>query len=253
MWVKTNKINIIEPIGWEQAYDLVVPKYHNYITANGILTHNTNDAQAALRRPMEQALQRTNNRLILTINRPWKIIDAISSRCTIKRFRPLSKEALTTITHRVLKREGMTFSSKEEIHQIINALVTYSKGDARRLLDVIDNYSHSKESLIQYIQKRSAETNQIREIFQASIKGEWSECLMKLESYIIQLPTTNNSEIIELFYGEIKNLNIAPLYKFQIYQRLADAERALKISCSPLVQISGFLASVMAISHFKEQ
>ena len=213
----------------------------------------TPPAQAALRRPMELALQRTNNRLILTINEPWKIIDAISSRCTVKRFQPLSEEALKIITHRVLKREGMTFTSKEEIHQIINALVTYSKGDARRLLDVIDNYSHSKESLIQYIQKKDAEVNQIREIFQASISGEWQECLMKLESYIIQSPTTNNSEIVEMFYAEVKNLNIAPLHKFQIYQRLADTERALKISCSPLIQISGFLASVMAVVHFKKE
>ena len=250
---KTSKILRIKNFGQEQAYDLVVPKYHNYITANGILTHNTNDAQAALRRPMEQALQRTNNRLILTINRPWKIIDAISSRCTNLHFQPLSKEALTIIAYRVLKREGMTFKNKEEIHQIINALVTYSKGDARKLLDVIDNYSHSKESLIQYIQKRECEVDLIREIFQESISGNWQECLMKLESWLIQQSTIGNSEIVEMFYAEVKELDIASIRKFQVYQRLADTERNLKMQCSPLVQISGFLASVMAISHYKEK
>jgi len=119
----------------------------------------TQSAQAALRRPMELALQRTNNRLILALNEPWKIIDAISSRCTVKRFKPLSKEALTTIAYRVLKREGMKFKDKEEIKAVVNGLITYSKGDARKLLDVIDNYSHSKESLIQYIQKKGAEVN----------------------------------------------------------------------------------------------
>ena len=213
----------------------------------------TEPAQAALRRPMELALQRTNNRLILTVNRSWRVIDAISSRCTNLHFKPLSKEALKTITIRVLKREGMTFKDNEEIKQIINALVTYSKGDARRLLDVIDNYSHSKESLIQYIQKKSVEINQVKEIFQASIKGEWSECLMKLESYIIQSPTTNNSELIEMFYVEVKNLDIAPLKKFLVYEKLGDVERNLKMQCSPLVQISSFLASVMAIAHYKEK
>ena len=213
----------------------------------------TPPAQAALRRPMELALQRTNNRLILALNEPWKIIDAISSRCTVKRFQPLSKKALTTIAHRVLKREGLKFKDKAEIINITNALVTYSKGDARKLLDVIDNYSHSKESLIQYIQKKSAETNQIREIFQASISGEWQEALMKLESFIIQSPTINNSEIVEEFYTEVKNLDIPPLKKFLVYEKLADVERNLKIQCSPLVQISGFLASVMAVSHFKEK
>ena len=210
----------------------------------------TLDSMAALRRPMEQALQRTNNRLILTANRPWKIIDAISSRCTNFYFQLLSKEALTTIAYRVLKREGMKFSSKDEIKQIVNALVIYSKGDARKLLDVIDNYSHSKESLIQYIQKRNAEVNQIKEIFQASISGDWQESLMKLESWLIQQPTTSNSEVVEMFYAEVKGLEIASLHKFQIYQRLADTERALKLQTSPLVQLSGFLASVMAVTHY---
>ena len=213
----------------------------------------TEPAMAALRRPMELALQKTNNRLILTVNRPWRVIDAISSRCTNLHFQPLSKEALTRIAYRVLKREGMTFKNKEEIHQIINALVTYSKGDARKLLDVIDNYSHSKESLIQYIQKRECEVDLIREIFQESISGNWQECLMKLESWLIQQPTTGNSEIVEMFYGKVKELDITPIRKFQVYQRLADTERNLKMQCSPLVQISGFLASVMAVTHYKEK
>ena len=212
----------------------------------------TNDSMAALRRPMEQALQRTNNRLILTVNRPWKISDAISSRCTNLHFQPLAEEALKTIAYRVLKREGMKFSTKDEIKQIVNALVVYSKGDARKLLDVIDNYSHSKESLIQYILKRDTEVNRVREIFQASVSGNWQECLMQLESCLIQQSAMNNSEIVEMFYTEVKNLDIAPLHKFMIYQRLADTERALKMQTSPLVQISGFLASVMAITHFKD-
>ena len=247
--IKTSKLSGIKEFGQEQAYDLVVPKYHNYITANGILTHNTTDAQAALRRPMEQALQRTNNRLILTINRPWKIIDAISSRCTNLHFQPLSKEALTKISYRVLKREGMKFKNKEEIKQIINALVSYSRGDARKLLDVIDNYSHSKESLIQYIQKKDAEVNQIREIFQASANADWEKCLLLTESWIIQNPSLSGSEIIEELYKEVKNLDMISLKKFQLYVKLGDIERNLKLQCSPLIQLSSFFMSVIGIQY----
>ena len=213
----------------------------------------TNESMAALRRPMELAKLRTKNRIIFTINRPWKVTDALYSRCTNLYFKPLTKESLTTIAYRVLKREGLKFSSKEEIKQIINALVTYSKGDARKLLDVIDNYSHSKESLIQYIQKRQCEVDLIREIFQESISGNWQECLMKLESWLIQQPTIGNSEIVEMFYGEVKELDIPPLKKFVIYEKLADTERALKLQTSPLVQLSGLLASIMAVTHYKEK
>ena len=211
----------------------------------------TTDAQAALRRPMEQALQRTNNRLILTVNRPWKIIDAISSRCSVFYFNSLSKEALTKIALRILKQEKIKFNDREEAKRAISALVDYSRGDARRLVNVISNYSHNKEDLIQYIQKKSAEVNQVREIFEASISGNWEECLMKLESFVIQNPTMDSSEIIEMFYSEIKNLDIPPLKKFVIYEKLGDVERNLKLQCSLLVQLSSFLASVMGVVHYK--
>ena len=127
----------------------------------------------------------------------------------------------------------------------------YSRGDARRLVNAISNYSHNKEDLLQYIQKKSAEINRVKEIFEASISGDWNECLMKLESFIIQNPTVDSSEIIEMFYNEVKGLDIPPLKKFVIYERLGDVERNLKLQCSPLVQLSSFLASVMAIIHYK--
>ncbi|RLJ05224.1 MAG: hypothetical protein DRP18_03605 [Candidatus Aenigmatarchaeota archaeon] len=211
----------------------------------------TTDAQAALRRPMEQALQRTNNRLILTVNRSWKIIDAISSRCSVFYFNSLSKEALTKIALRILKQEKIKFNDKEEVKKVIEVLVDYSRGDARRLVNVISNYSHNKEDLIGYIQKKSAEINRVKEIFEASINGNWEECLMKLESFIIQNPAVDGSEIVEMFYSEVKGLDIPPLKKFVIYERLGDVERNLKLQCSPLVQLSSFLASVMAIIHYK--
>jgi len=209
----------------------------------------TNDAQAALRRPMEQALQRTDNRLILTVNRPWKIIDAISSRCTNLHFKPLSNEALSKISLRVLKQEGFKFKDKEEIKQIINALVSHSKGDARKLLDTIDNYSHSKESLLQYIQKQDAEVNQIREIFQAAANADWEKCLLLTESWIIQNLSFSENEIIEELYKEVKNLDMVPLKKFQLYVKLADVERNLKLQCSPLIQLSSFFMSVIGFQY----
>jgi len=211
----------------------------------------TNDSMAALRRPMEQALQRTNNRLILTVNRSWKIIDAISSRCSVFYFNSLSKEALKKIALRVLKQEKIKFNDKEEAKKVISVLVDYSRGDARRLVNVISNYSHNKEDLIGYIQKKSTEINRVKEIFEASINGNWEECLMRLESFIIQNPTVDGSEIVEMFYNEVKGLDIPPLKKFVIYERLGDVERNLKLQCSPLVQLSSFLASVMAVTHYK--
>ena len=209
----------------------------------------TNDAQAALRRPMEHALQKTNNRLILTVNRPWKIIDAISSRCSIFHFKKLDTQSLVKITSKILKGENIRFSSKEELKQVVDALVSNSRGDARKLVNTIDNYSHSKESLLQYIQKKQAEINQVKEVFNASINGDWKDCLMKLEGLLLSNLSLDTSVIVEMFYDEIKDLDVDNIHRFQIYDRLAEVERALKINCTPLVQFSSFLMSVMGVVH----
>ena len=210
----------------------------------------TNDAQAALRRPMEQALQRTNNRLILTVNRPWKIIDAISSRCSSFHLKKLDTQSLVKITSKILKGENLRFTSREELKQVIDALVSNSRGDARKLVNTIDNYSHSKESLLQYIQKKQAEINQVKEVFNASINGDWKDCLMKLEGLLLSNLSLDASIIVEMFYDEVKGLDIDNIHRFQIYNKLAEVERALKINCTPVVQFAGFLMSVMGIVHY---
>jgi DNA topoisomerase-1 len=88
-----------------KAYNVTMEGTPNFVLANGILTHNTSDAQSALRRTMEQFSN--NVRFILSCNYSSQIIDPIQSRCAVFRFSPLSDEAVAARVRDIASQEGI--------------------------------------------------------------------------------------------------------------------------------------------------
>ena len=90
----------------------------------------TNDAQAALRRTMENYAE--SCRFILSCNYSSKIIDPIQSRCAIYRFRPLTEEAVREQMDRIAANEGIT------IEEPAYAAITYvAQGDMRKAINAL--------------------------------------------------------------------------------------------------------------------
>jgi hypothetical protein len=58
----------------------------------------------------------------------------------------------------------------------------------------------------------------------------------------------DSKETIDDLYKAIKTLNVNPVVKLRLYERLAEAERGIKIGCNPVIQLAGFLASAYAYS-----
>lgn len=89
----------------------------------------TDDAQAALRRIMEQS---EHTRLIFTCNHPAAIIPAIRSRCASYAFRQLKDADIVEIVNVVARAEKVDVEREK-----LASIVSHCNGDARRAIHML--------------------------------------------------------------------------------------------------------------------
>ncbi|CAK7264998.1 Subunit of heteropentameric Replication factor C (RF-C) [Sporothrix epigloea] len=90
----------------------------------------TNTAQMALRRIMEKYT--ANTRFCIIANYAHKLSPALLSRCTRFRFSPLKEADIRVLVNRVIDEESVQI-----MPDAADALVTLSRGDMRRALNVL--------------------------------------------------------------------------------------------------------------------
>ena len=90
----------------------------------------TSTAQMALRRIMERYT--ANTRFCVIANYTHKLSPALLSRCTRFRFSPLKEGDIRILVDKVIEEERVKISE-----EAVRSLVTLSKGDMRRALNVL--------------------------------------------------------------------------------------------------------------------
>jgi len=90
----------------------------------------TATAQMALRRIMEKYT--ANTRFCIIANYTHKLSPALLSRCTRFRFSPLKNQDIRNLVDKVIEEEKVNIT-----HDATDSLVTLSKGDMRRALNVL--------------------------------------------------------------------------------------------------------------------
>jgi len=124
------KIKSIKPIGKKKAWNITMNKNKNFLLSNGVLTHNTASAQAALRRIMEMYSEKC--RFILSCNYPNKIIDPIKDRCVAFRFRVLTKNDIKQLLKTICDNEDINITDDG-----LDFLAQSSKGSMRQPLNIM--------------------------------------------------------------------------------------------------------------------
>jgi len=100
----------------------------------------TNDAQFALRRIIEKYTK--NARFCLICNYVSKIIPALQSRCTRFRFAPLARDQIHDRLMEVVKMEKLDYTDDG-----IDAILSLSGGDMRRVLNLLQSTAMSSEKV----------------------------------------------------------------------------------------------------------
>lgn len=90
----------------------------------------TSTAQMALRRIMERYT--ANTRFCIIANYTHKLSPALLSRCTRFRFSPLKEADIRVLVDKVIEKEQVRIQP-----EAVDSLVTLSKGDMRRALNVL--------------------------------------------------------------------------------------------------------------------
>ena len=102
------KIKSIKSVGTRKVYDVLTSGIHkNFILSNGVVAHNCNSVQPALRNLMEDYSQSV--RFILTCNYPNRIMPALHSRCQGFHIDKVDSTEFTARAATVLVTEGVEF------------------------------------------------------------------------------------------------------------------------------------------------
>lgn len=100
----------------------------------------TSTAQMALRRIMEKYT--ANTRFCIIANYTHKLSPALLSRCTRFRFSPLKEPDIRSLVDQVIEQEKVNIQP-----DAVDSLVTLSKGDMRRALNVLQACHASSKKL----------------------------------------------------------------------------------------------------------
>ncbi|MCK4270931.1 MAG: replication factor C small subunit, partial [Methanogenium sp.] len=155
----------------------------------------TTDAQAALRRTMENYAQ--NCRFILSCNYSSKIIDPIQSRCAIYRFKPLDREAITVELMRIAENEGLSVSE-----DAVSAIIYIAQGDMRRAINALQGAAIISNNITEnmiYEITSNARPDEILELIQVILQGDFEGSEQILHELMDKRGIAPN-ELISQFY-----------------------------------------------------
>jgi len=216
----------------------------------------TSQAQHALRRMIERAVMETNSRVIFTANDVSKIIPPIWSRCACYHFKPLNEDVLKKILVRVLKEEGVRFRTKDHARMFIDYVVKVSNGSCRDLFVLVDKLLHTpRDKWIEFLEMEKEKIDVVERCIDLAFSCDFEGAFQTLKSILANYGWSNHTELITRIWKVVERKYVSELgyaQRYELLKALAEAERAIQMGCSPIIQLTAFLADCVAISRMKD-
>lgn len=139
--IMMKKIRSVRSLGIRPVYDITTGSDNrNFVLANGIVAHNCNSIQPALRNAIEEFSE--NCTFIFTCNYKSRIIEPLHSRCAVIDFTLKNGEkqkmaaAFFKRVQMILKSETIPYDEK-----VVAELITKYFPDFRRVLNELQRYA----------------------------------------------------------------------------------------------------------------
>ncbi len=225
--VRTAEIRRIEYSHRGKAYNISMEGTPNFMLANGILTHNTSDAQGALRRTMEQFSN--NARFILSCNYSSRIIDPIQSRCAVFRFSPLSDEAVAAQVREIADDQGIELTEDG-----LDALVYAAGGDMRAAINGLQAV---------FAITSTARPEEIREMVELALEGDFAQSRSRLDS-LLREEGIAGGDIIDQLHRSVWEFDLTDREAVRVMERVGEADYRITSGASEQIQLEALLASL---------
>ncbi|EDQ84145.1 uncharacterized protein MONBRDRAFT_30540 [Monosiga brevicollis MX1] len=212
----------------------------------------SNEAQAALRRVIEQYTKHT--RFCLICNYVSKISPAVQSRCTRFRFAPLSEDELKSQVQRVIKAENLTVTPEG-----IDALTRLADGDMRKALNILqvsvfgDLFATSTALAFGDIDARAVYTctatpqpDDIQSIVSWMLEKPVAEAY-KLISEVKTEQGLALQDILKEVHRFMHNIDFPTDCKILLLERFADIEHRLADGATESLQLSDMIATFQRV------
>ena len=237
--VDTVTIENIEYSHRGKAFNISMEGTPNFMLANGILTHNTSDAQSALRRTMEQFSN--NVRFILSCNYSSQIIDPIQSRCAVFRFSPLADDAVAETIRTIAEEEGIEITDDG-----MEALVYVADGDMRKAINGLQAASMSGDTVDEeavFEITSTARPEEIREMVERALDGDFTAARSQLDTLLTEEGIAGG-DIIDQLHRSVWEFGLDDDAAVRILDRVGEADYRITEGASERIQLEALLASL---------
>jgi replication factor C small subunit len=199
----------------------------------------TPEAQQALRRTMEQFSNVA--RFIMSCNYSSKLIEPISSRCAVFRFKRLDKKSVEEYLSRIV--EGEKLNAEKDAMETIYEL---SEGDLRKAVNLLQACSTADKITKEVVYNISAQARpkDIENMLNTVLNGNFTEGRKLLYSMLIE-QGLSAEDIVKAIHRKIFELDIDEKKKIELIAKLGETEFRLNQGGTPEVQIEAFLAQLL--------
>ncbi len=222
-----------------KAYNITMEGTPNFMLGNGILTHNTSDAQAALRRTMEQFSG--NTRFILSCNYSSQIIDPIQSRCAVFRFSGIDDEAVEGRVREIAAQEAI-----EVTDDGIAAIVYAANGDMRKAINALQAAAVLGETVDEetvYMLTSTARPEIVQEMVQAAADGDFAAARAILDQLLDDAGLAG-TDVIDQLHRTVWDVGLSDRVAVDLLERIGEADFRIAEGANERIQLEALLASV---------
>ena len=199
----------------------------------------TSDAQAALRRTMEQFSDQT--RFILSANYSSQIIDPIQSRCAVFRFAPLDTAAVVDQVTRIADNEGLTVTDDG-----LDAIAYVADGDMRRAINALQAAATVEETIDEetvFSITSAARPEAVQEMVQLAIDGDFVAARSRLEDLLVEQGIAGG-DILDQLHRSVWDLDLSDAATVRLMDRIGETDYRIVEGADERIQLEAMLASL---------